>query len=203
MDQASQYREDDARRLAGVTLDLLGAMLARAARSEGTLAPETQHAVLRARVSEFIHRHLGDPDLTPASIAAAHQVSVRYLHRLYQGQGATIADGIRRRRLERIHRDLADPRLQARSISSIAARWGFLEPTQFSRAFRTMYRITPRDHRRLALPGTQSVPIWDRAAWPRPARWWPTPCRRRRGRWGFGDGRVSADGFGWGIFMLR
>jgi AraC-like DNA-binding protein len=159
MDQASQYVADDARRLAGVTLDLLSAMLAQAARSEDVLAPETQHAVLRARVSEFIQRNLGDPDLTPASIAAAHQISVRYLHRLYQGQEMTIADGIRRGRLERIHRDLADPRLRARSISSIAARWGFLEPTQFSRAFRAAYRITPRDHRRLALPGTQSVPI--------------------------------------------
>ncbi|MEW2121502.1 helix-turn-helix domain-containing protein [Streptomyces sp. NPDC005474] len=55
--------------------------------------------------------------------------------------------GIRRNRLERIHRDLADPRLDARSISSIAARWGIPEPTSFSRAFKTLYGTTPRDHR--------------------------------------------------------
>jgi len=158
MDHAPQYVQGDAVRLAGVTLDLLSTMLAQAARSEDVLAPETQHAVLRARVSEFVQRNLGDPDLSPASIAAAHQISVRYLHRLYQGQGMTIADGIRRSRLERIHRDLADPRLHARSISAIAARWGFLEPTQFSRAFRALYRITPRDHRRQARHGAQSVP---------------------------------------------
>lgn len=155
MDHAQQYEERDALRLAGVTLDLLSAMLTQASRAEDVLPPHTQQAVLRARVSAFVQRHLGDPDLTPTTIATAHQISVRYLHRLYQGQGATIADGIRRRRLEHIHRDLSDPRLFARSISSIAARWGFLEPTQFSRAFRTLYAITPREHRRQAQHGSE------------------------------------------------
>lgn len=147
MDHAPQYEEHDAHRLAGVTLDLLSAMLAQAARTGPLLPPETQQAALRTRVNAFIQQHLGDPGLTPASIAAAHQISVRYLHRLYQDQETTIADGIRRSRLQRIHRDLADPRLHARSISSIAARWGFPEPTSFSRAFKTLYGITPRDHR--------------------------------------------------------
>lgn len=147
MNHAPQYEECDAPRLAGVTLDLPSAMLAQAARTEEPLPPETQQTVLRTRVSAFIQQHLADPDLTPASIAAAHQISVRYLHRLYQGQETTIADGIRRSRLEHIHRDLTDPRLNARSISSIAARWGFPEPTHFSRAFKTLYGTTPRDHR--------------------------------------------------------
>ena len=147
MNHAPQYEEHDAHRLAGVTLDLLSATLAQAARTENLLPTETQQTVLRTRVNAFIQQHLADPGLTPASIAAAHQISVRYLHRLYQGQETTIADGIRRSRLQRIHRDLADPRLHARSISSIAARWGFPEPTSFSRAFKTLYGITPRDHR--------------------------------------------------------
>ncbi|WP_371584420.1 helix-turn-helix domain-containing protein [Streptomyces sp. NBC_01314] len=147
MNHAPQYEECDALRLANVTLDLLSAMLAEAARAEDLLPPESQQTVLRTRINAFIRQHLGDPGLTPAAVAAAHQVSVRYLHRLYQGQGTTIADGIRRSRLERIHRDLADPRLDARSISAIAARWGFPEPTSFSRAFKTLYGITPRAHR--------------------------------------------------------
>ncbi|WP_328841937.1 helix-turn-helix domain-containing protein [Streptomyces europaeiscabiei] len=122
-------------------------MLAQASRTENLLPSETQQTVLRTRIDAFIQQHLADPDLTPAAIAAAHQISVRYLHRLYQGQETTIADGIRRSRLEHIHRDLADPRLSARSISAIAACWGFPEPTHFSRAFKTLYGITPRDHR--------------------------------------------------------
>ncbi|MFM9694390.1 AraC-like ligand-binding domain-containing protein [Streptomyces europaeiscabiei] len=147
MNHAPQYEECDALRLANVTLDLLSAMLAEAARTEDLLPPEAQQTVLRTRINAFIQQHLGDPGLTPAAVAAAHQISVRYLHRLYQGQGTTVADGIRRSRLRRIHRDLVDPRLTARSISSIAARWGFPEPTHFSRAFKTLYGITPRDHR--------------------------------------------------------
>ncbi|MFF0164093.1 helix-turn-helix domain-containing protein [Streptomyces sp. NPDC005263] len=146
MNHAAQYEECDAPRLAGVTLDLLSAMLAQAARTEDLLPPETQHTV-RTRINAFIQQHLADPGITPAAIAAAHQISVRYLHRLHQGQATTIADGIRRSRLQRIHRDLADPRLGARSISSIAARWGLPEPTSLSRAFKTLYGITPRDHR--------------------------------------------------------
>ncbi|WP_405966205.1 helix-turn-helix domain-containing protein [Streptomyces sp. NBC_00015] len=147
MNHAPQYEECDALRLAHVTLDLLSATLAQAARTENLLPSGTQQTVLRTRVDAFIQQHLADPGLTPASIATAHQTSVRYLHRLYQGQATTIADGIRRSRLQRIHRDLADPRLNARSISSIAARWGLPEPTSFSRAFKTLYGITPRDHR--------------------------------------------------------
>ncbi|MEU5341488.1 helix-turn-helix domain-containing protein [Streptomyces sp. NPDC020766] len=153
MNHAPQYEECDALRLANVTLDLLSAMLAEAARTEDLLSPETQQTVLRTRINAFIQQHLGDPGLTPAAVAAAHQISVRYLHRLYQGEGTTIADGIRRSRLRRIHRDLVDPRLTARSISSIAARWGFPEPTHFSRAFKTLYGITPRDHRHQAQHG--------------------------------------------------
>ncbi|MER6162494.1 helix-turn-helix domain-containing protein [Streptomyces sp. NPDC001868] len=147
MNHAPQYEECDAPRLAGITLDLLSTMLAQAARTSDLLPIETQHTVLRTRINAFIQQHLANPDLTPAAIAAGHQISVRYLHRLYQGQATTITDGIRRSRLEHIHRDLADPRLDARSISSIAARWGFPEPTSFSRAFKTLYGITPRDHR--------------------------------------------------------
>ncbi|MFI1927160.1 helix-turn-helix domain-containing protein [Streptomyces sp. NPDC020377] len=147
MNHAPQYEECDAFRLAHVTLDLLSATLAQAARTEDLLPSETQQTVLRTRVDAFIQQHLADPGLAPASIATAHQISVRHLHRLCQGQATTIADGIRRSRLQRIHRDLADPRLNARSISSIAAPWGSPEPTSFNRAFKTLYGITPRDHR--------------------------------------------------------
>lgn len=147
MEHASMYEEGDAVRLAGATLDLLSAALAQVARAEGCLPPETQQTVLRIRIEEFIQQHLGDPDLTPNTIAAVHRISTRYLHKLFQGQEATVAKRIRLGRLNRIHQDLADPRLGARSIGAIAAQWGFLEPRQFSRAFRAVYGLTPREHR--------------------------------------------------------
>ncbi|WP_329273157.1 helix-turn-helix domain-containing protein [Streptomyces sp. NBC_01451] len=152
--EAAAMRPQDAVRLGTVVLDLVTAFLAQHLDAADTVPPERRQQALMVAIHSFVERNLGDPELSPASVAAAHHISVRYLYRLYQGQGTTIADGIRRSRLRRIHRDLADPRLDGRSISSIAARWGFPEPTSFSRAFKTLYGITPRDHRDTTrLPG--------------------------------------------------
>ena len=53
----------------------------------------------------FVEQHLGDADLTPAAVAAAHHVSLRQLHRLFETQETTVAAWIRHRRLERCRRD--------------------------------------------------------------------------------------------------
>lgn len=42
-------------------------------------------------VLRHIDRHLGDPDLGPESIAAAHRISVRYLHRLFEDEAVTVS----------------------------------------------------------------------------------------------------------------
>jgi AraC-like DNA-binding protein len=43
--------------------------------------------------------------------------------------------------------------MRQRPISAIAARWGFLRPADFSRAFRAAYGMTPRELRQTALRG--------------------------------------------------
>jgi AraC-like DNA-binding protein len=65
-----------------------------------------------------------DPTLTPAMIAAAHHVSVRYLYRLFETEQSRVAAWIRQRRLERCPRDLLDPALRTQPVSAIAGRWG-------------------------------------------------------------------------------
>lgn len=104
---------------------------------------------MRLRVQEFIRQNLHDPGLTPPLIAAAHHISLSYLHRLFQQQtqGETVAAWIRSRRLEGTHRDLVDPMLRATPIHSIATRWGFPRASDFTRAFRTAYGVSPREHR--------------------------------------------------------
>jgi AraC-like DNA-binding protein len=99
------------------------------------------------RIRAFIEQRLADPELTPATIAAEHHISLRYLHKLFHGQGITVAGWIRDRRLERCRRDLADPTLTARPISAVAARWGFTNPAHFSQAFRAAYGLSPRQFR--------------------------------------------------------
>ncbi|MFE0171262.1 helix-turn-helix domain-containing protein [Streptomyces sp. NPDC059002] len=137
-------------RLGAMALDLAGASLAQHLGAYGDLPADTRRQAMLSRVNAFIDHNLGDPDLGPAEIAAHHHISVRSLHTLFLEEGETVAASIRRRRLERCHADLADPRLRRRPISAVAARWGFLRPADFSRAFRAAYGVPPREFRRSA-----------------------------------------------------
>lgn len=145
--RADEFTDADVPALASVTTDLLATVLGGCAGSEDALPPESRRRALRTRIRDFIDQNLGDPSLSPASVAAAHGISVRHLHQLFAAEGDAPAAWIRHRRLERCRRDLADPRLRGRSVHSIAARWGFTDAATFSRVFRRVYGMTPTDHR--------------------------------------------------------
>ncbi|AVH55897.1 MULTISPECIES: helix-turn-helix domain-containing protein [Streptomyces] len=144
------YTPADAVRLTTVLVDLLAAVCAHHLEAERLLPLETQHHTLFLRVRAFIEHHLADPELTPAAVAAAHNVSTRQLYRLFQTRGLTVAGWIRRRRLENCHRDLADPRHDHRPVQAVAARWGLTDKAHFSRLFRAAYGMPPGDYRRVA-----------------------------------------------------
>ncbi|WP_314173890.1 AraC-like ligand-binding domain-containing protein [Streptomyces winkii] len=150
---ATRYAPADASRLGGVALDLAASLLAHHFGADRALPPETHQQTLVVRVQAFINRHLADPGLGPDLIAEAHHISLRTLHRLFQGQGTTVGAFIRQHRLERARRDLADPTLATRPIHAVAAHWGFRRAADFTRAFRTAYGIPPREYRQLALHG--------------------------------------------------
>ncbi|MFD7689287.1 helix-turn-helix domain-containing protein [Streptomyces sp. NPDC059781] len=114
------------------------------------LPVESRRQVLLARIDAFITHNLSDPELSPATTAAHHHISVRLLHALFEEEPETVGATIRRRRLERTRADLADPRLRHRTIGEIALRWGFRHPADFSRAFRRAYGISPSDFRHTA-----------------------------------------------------
>lgn len=143
----SSYQPSDASRLGTVVTDLVTALFAHTVDADPRLPPETRERTLALQVKTFIHRHLDDPDLTPAGIAAAHHVSRSYLYRLFQAEGLTVASYIRDQRLENARRDLADPRLRALPIRAVAARWGYPRAAEFTRAFRTAYGLPPSELR--------------------------------------------------------
>ena len=92
-----------------------------------------------------IDEHLGDPDLRPDAIAAAHFVSTRHLQKLFKAEGLTVTDWIRERRLAGCRRDLRDPALRAtRRSSRIATRWGLTNPAHFSRLLPRAVRAARR-----------------------------------------------------------
>ncbi|WP_319458736.1 helix-turn-helix domain-containing protein [Micromonospora sp. RTP1Z1] len=142
-----QYAAADAPELDRVALDLIAGTLARRLDVERDLPVETRVTGLRAGVEAFVRRHLTDPDLTPAAVAEAHHLSLRSLHRLFEGTDTTVAALIRTGRLARCRRDLTDPRLGQLTVRQVAARCGFREPAHFSRAFRAAYGLSPREHR--------------------------------------------------------
>jgi AraC-like DNA-binding protein len=100
-----------------------------------------------ADVVRYIDEHLADPDLTLRHVAASQHISVRYAQLLFQEEGTSLTRWIREQRLDRCRRDLLDPRLADRPISAVAARWGLVDSSQFSKMFRAAYGESPRDVR--------------------------------------------------------
>jgi AraC-like DNA-binding protein len=100
-----------------------------------------------AQVKAHAERHLGDAALGPAALAAAHHVSLRRLHAMFAAEGETAAGWIRRRRLQRVMRDLRDPGLAHLSAARIGAEHGIANASQLSRAFRREFGCSPRDVR--------------------------------------------------------
>jgi len=125
---------------------LLGLLRALALEGRGE-RPAAPAPALLAQVKAHIERHLGDPSLGPGSIAAAHFITPRHLHRLFRAEGCTVSEWIRRARLERCRRDLADPALAGETILAVATRWGMPDAAHFSRVFRAAYGCSPRDVR--------------------------------------------------------
>nr|WP_246262773.1 helix-turn-helix domain-containing protein [Arthrobacter mobilis] len=135
------------RRLAHNVVDLIATMFeseldARREPASGS------HSELMTKIRHYIEAHLGNPELSPADIAAAHYVSTRHLHNIFAASGTTVASWIRTRRLEHCRRDLRDPILADRSVGAIAARWGFVDAAHFSRVFRSAFGEPPSAYRR-------------------------------------------------------
>lgn len=109
----------------------------------------TDHAlVLQAR--RIMREQLADPTLGPDLIAARMGISRARLYRAFSEIGG-VNEAIRELRLRRCFADLVSPALAGLSISEIAYRWGFADPSHFARAFRTRFSMTPSEarHRKL------------------------------------------------------
>lgn len=105
------------------------------------------HRALMQRIHAYIDRNLASADLSPTSIAAAHFISTRHLHGLFQEQGTSVSTWIRIRRLERCRRDLVNPLFADRPVAAIAARWGFVDAAHFSRTFKAAFEVSPSEFR--------------------------------------------------------
>ncbi|MFH8610086.1 helix-turn-helix domain-containing protein [Streptomyces sp. NPDC018029] len=136
-------------RLGGVIADLVAGLVEDlAADAEGPPGPD-RHPLL-VTILDYIETHLGDPDLSAERIAAAHLISIRYLHRLFEAEGVTVGRLIQRQRVEKCAHELARRGRVSPSIAVVAARWGFRSAAHFSRAFKAVHGHSPQQWRRLA-----------------------------------------------------
>lgn len=156
--QAEDMAVRSAEWLGSALVDLTAAFLTGLADTgAGTSMPGHQAALLR-NMKRYIEDHLDDPDLSPGAISAAHHISQRYLHHIFQKDKRTVGGYVRELRLEHCRADLSDPRLTDRSVGEIRARWGFRDPAVFSRAFKKAYGIPPAEYRARRTHGHSPVP---------------------------------------------
>lgn len=144
-DNVNDLKGFQARRLYRSAIDLVGTLFDEKLE---TFAPNHEEGNLLNAIYHYIDAHLGDPGLNPVQIAAAHFISVRNLHMIFHQQQTTVSTMIRTRRLQDCHDDIVNPLLADRTITSIAANYGFLDAAHFSRLFRTYFGVTPSEMRK-------------------------------------------------------
>ena len=150
--QADELADDPgAAALGTATVELVRALIVSAA-GDTTRRREVREQTLLTRVRTYTGQHLGDPGLTPESIAAAHAVSLRQLYRVCSEGGLSLEQWVIEQRLELARMQLASPATRHRSIAAVARAAGFVDPSHFSRRFKLAYGLTPREWQQAAAP---------------------------------------------------
>jgi AraC family transcriptional regulator, positive regulator of tynA and feaB len=145
--EAHCIKPNEANRISNHLLDLLGLSLAGGVKSSPNDNATPYRASTLRRMQEFIEQRLDDEEMSPELVARTHNVSVRYIGKLFEREGISVARWIRMRRLERCRMDLEDPESASRSISDIAYAHGFGNISSFNRAFRARFGFAPRSLR--------------------------------------------------------
>ncbi len=109
--------------------------------------PASLKDVQLLRVKRYINGHLDDPELSPAQIANANRISLRYLHWLFATAEISVLQYVIRERLLRCRRELLNPMMAKRTITEIAYSWGFQNSTHFSRRFKGEFGVSPHELR--------------------------------------------------------
>lgn len=102
---------------------------------------------LYSRAVGYIRENIFDPDLTPASVAAACGISCSYLHKLFSTADRSVARMILEMRLVRASEKLEDRNCAHVPISTIAFGSGFNNAAHFSTRFRKRFGMSPREYR--------------------------------------------------------
>ena len=114
------------------------------------IAERSRGAVQAARMAE-LRRHLAEnaanPGLTVGHVAAAMGLSPRTVQMLFEAEGTSFSQALRRLRIERAVAMLGQPVNGQASIADIAFACGFADLSTFNRSFRAVTGLKPSDMR--------------------------------------------------------
>jgi AraC-like DNA-binding protein len=137
--------EESARALVETALAIIG----NAVRASEDAIPVRQTIAERRLqdVLRFIEVHLSDPQLSTAMVAKGCGISPRYLSFLLRLKGTSFSEMVWEQRLEKARNWLSSSDPRDISISEIAYGVGFKSPAHFSRMFKRVFKVNPREFR--------------------------------------------------------
>jgi AraC-like DNA-binding protein len=142
---AGSFSPEDGARISDATAGLVAACFGPAAEAHETTTI-AKRAALIVTIKRHIDNHLAEPSLTVDNIAGEFGLSRATLSRMFEPLGG-LAAFIRSRRMLRCFSEITSPAHAHRSIADIAYSWGFNNETAFSRTFRRMFDMSPREAR--------------------------------------------------------
>jgi AraC-like DNA-binding protein len=144
-DDGGALADESARALVEAALTIIGNAVR--AGDEATPARQTIADRRLQDVLRFIEIHLSDPQLSTVMVAKGCGISPRYLSFLLRLKGTSFSELVWEQRLEQARDWLSTSDPRDISISEIAYGVGFKSPAHFSRMFKRVFGINPREFR--------------------------------------------------------
>jgi AraC-like DNA-binding protein len=142
---AGSFSSEDGSRISNATANLIAGCFGPGADAHETTTV-AKRAALILTIKRYIDSHLAEPSLTVDSIVREFRLSRATLVRMFEPLGG-LAGYIRARRMLRCFNEITSPAHAHRSIAEIAYSWGFNNEAAFSRTFRRMFGLAPREAR--------------------------------------------------------
>jgi AraC-like DNA-binding protein len=146
-DSLPRMSADEAQTTLRTSVQVLVAAFGKEARLTGNARAATRAAMV-SQVKRYIRANLHQAELSPESLIQVLQLPRPTLYRMFQHEGG-LGTYIRNLRLREAADELVGfPHLP---VTDIAYGLGFKSPSDFTRAFRRAYEISPQDFRARAL----------------------------------------------------
>lgn len=149
---APHFSAAEARAAAQATA-ILVAMAARTASGADRGGRSSERAPILLVIRRYIDAEIGSSHLSVSHLCHRFGISRSGLYRLFAPLGG-VQEYIRRRRLARAYRDLAQAGPHGIRVSETAYRYGYGSPVSFTQAFRAEFGLSPADVRGGARAGS-------------------------------------------------